>query len=220
MRRTCKITADTGNALVLAVLILLALTSVGIVSIQRTNMDLLVAGNVVQSFQAQMAGEAGADHGLGQVGAMPDRSARQLKRNRDLALGHTGITQTAGDNPNLTLTAEQFAFSSAVPDPSGADIGQHLPVISGANPVARSRQDVAYRLGITYLYRSENQPGWSSGEVCYYGYDFNALGGVPSTLEPVNTTLPPATVLCPPTYSDTVVVQTRARAMAGPVPCK
>ena len=41
-----------GNALVLSVLILLALTSVGLVSVQRTNTDLGVAGNLAHGFTA------------------------------------------------------------------------------------------------------------------------------------------------------------------------
>lgn len=220
MRRASGIANDRGNALVLAVLILLALTSVGVVSINRTNMDLLVAGNVVRSMQAQLGGEAGTEHGLGLVGAMPDKSSRDIKRNRDLAMGHSGVTQTADDDPNLTLTKEQFAYSTAVPDPSGAGIGQHLPVVSGLNPLARSRQDIAYNLSITFLYPNENAPGWGTdGKICHYSYDFNSWGGVPSKSELLSDTLPDPYAPCPP-YRDSVTVEFRARGVVGPVPCQ
>jgi len=217
MRRAIQIASDRGNALVLAVLILLALTSVGVVSIHRTNMDLQVTGNVVRSMQAQIAGEAGADHGLGLVGSIPDQTQRQMSRDRDLALGHTGITSGPLDRPNLTMTREQLAFSSAVPDPAGADVTQHLPVVSGANSLARTRQDVAYRMSVTYLGKTEAEQGWGIGEVCHFIYDFNSKGGIPSAQEPVDISLPPDLAnSCP----DTVIIRARARAAAGPVPCQ
>lgn len=220
MRRASGIADDRGNALVLAVLILLALTSVGVVSINRTNMDLLVAGNVVRSMQAQMGGAAGAEHGLGIVGAQPDRAARDIGRNRDLALGHSGITQTGDDSPGLTLTKEQFSYSTAVPDPSGTGIGYHLPVVSGLNPLARMRQDIAYNLSITFLYPDENAPGWGTdGKICHHSYDFNSWGGVPSKTELVTETLPDPNATCPP-FNDSVTVEFRARGVVGPVPCK
>ena len=67
-----------GNALVLSVLVLLALTSVGIIAVQRTNTDLMSAGNLVRATQAYSAGEAGMSHALGRVGELPNQYINAL----------------------------------------------------------------------------------------------------------------------------------------------
>ena len=53
-----------GNALILSVFLLLALTSVGIVSIQRARTDLIVAGNLAQADSANAAGQSAIVYGL------------------------------------------------------------------------------------------------------------------------------------------------------------
>jgi len=189
---------------------------VGVVSIQRTNMDLLVAGNVVRAMQAQMGGDAGAEHGLALAGTSPEETARRLEAQRLMALGHAGIQAPAGVNASMSLSQLLFSYSSAVPDPSGADVNQHMPVVDGDNPLARSRQDIAYDLQVTYVTKTEGKEGYQTGgDICHLMFDFNARGGVPSQLEPVNVSLPPLG-----TCNDTVTVRTRARALVGPVSCK
>jgi hypothetical protein len=214
-----KMTSERGNALVLAVLILLALSSVGIVSIQRTNMDLMVTGNVVRAMQARTGGEAGTVHGLGLVGGKPHEYVGRLEAQRLMAMGASGVSAPDGVDASQKLSQQVFAYSSAVPDYMGVDRPQHLPTVDGANTMARKRQDIAYDLGVVYVGYSKGWPGYDvDADICHNKFDFNARGGIPSGIESVAQTLPDMSGLNP-ICADTVVVENRARAVAGPVRC-
>lgn len=219
MARTIRMRKEHGNALVLAVLILLALTSVGVVSIQRTNMDLMVTGNVVRAMQARTGGEAGTVHGLGLVGSKPHEYVGRLEAQRLMALGASGVNAPAGVGSSIQLSQKVFAYSSAVPDPAGVDRAQHLPVVAGGNSLARKRQDIAYDLGVVYVGYSKGWPGYDvDADICHDKFDFNARGGIPGGIETVVQTLPDMGGINP-ICTDTVIVENRARAVAGPVRC-
>lgn len=214
-----KMTNERGNALVLAVLILLALSSVGIVAIQRTNMDLMVTGNVVRAMQARTGGEAGTVHGLGLVGGKPHEYAGRLEAQRLMAMGASGVSAPDGVEASQKQSLQVFAYSSAVPDYMGLGRPQHLPMVDGANTMARKRQDIAYDLGVVYVGYSKGWPGYDvDADICHNKFDFNARGGIPAGVEPVVQTLPDMSGLNP-VCADTVVVENRARAVAGPVRC-
>lgn len=217
MSFACRPENVRGNALVLAVLILLALTSVGVVSVYRTNMDLMVAGNVVRGMQARTAGEAGTQHGVQLVGANPQKYTQRLNIQRNMAMGMT-VVDPDGVEASLGMSQTIFGYSSAVPDPAGVDRLQHLPTVAGDVPLARVRQDIAYDLGVVYLGQTEGRPGYGVGLMCHNEFDFNARGGIPGGLEAVNATLPDMGGVLP-TCPDTVIIENRARAVAGPVRC-
>lgn len=210
-----------GNALVLAVLILLALTSAGVVAVYRTNMDLMVAGNVVRGMQARTAGEAGTQHGVQLVGGNPMKYTKDLNVQRNLFMGMS-IVDTGGVQASDTMSQRIFGYSSAVPDPAGVNRPEHLPTVNGDVSLARTRQDIAYDLLVVYLSQTEGRPGYAQGLMCHNEFDFNARGGIPTGLEEVTETLPDMSDLLPDwkgKVTNTVVVENRARAVAGPVKC-
>ncbi len=207
-----------GNALVLAVLVLLALTSVGIIAVQRTNTDLMSAGNLVRASQAYSAGEAGMSHGLGRVGELPNKCVDDIH----------AINMTAG---TTTRTIEVARFSTSIPNPTllmaegtGQGSNHYLPLVAAdANPgnetaSERVRQDTAYLVDAFWLSEVKGMAGYDAdGSGCMQTFDFNALGGIPTMAgEEVSNPAGTGTM----NRMDTVVVRVRARALAGPTPCR
>lgn len=206
--------ARRGNALVLSVLILMALTAVGLISMQQTNTELQVAGNVVRSTQAQIAGEAGAIYGIALVGNNPQNYMKILREVRSDA----GWNDPCGVNhkdkdPRMLIGG----YSTSDPDPSSncVDGTDHLPIVDPASadtPLARRRQGAAYEVEVQWGGEIRGQPGNDINEpICHELFYFNARGGLPTQdSESVFQTLD---------SSNTVVVRSRANALAGPVLC-
>ena len=207
-----------GNALVLAVLVLLALTSVGIIAVQRTNTDLMSAGNLVRATQAYSAGEAGMSHALGRVGELPNNYVDALHRSNMIS----GTT---------ARVIEVARFSTAIPNPtvatvpdSGEGSSHYLPVLAdafapgGITAAERVRQDMAYLVNAYWLSEVKGMAGYDAdGSGCMQVFDFNALGGIPSMAQEA---VRDATGTGTMDRMDTVVVRVRARAMAGPIACQ
>lgn len=222
MIRSGDMKTERGNALVLSVLILLALTSVGVVSIQRTNTDLLVAGNVARSMQAQFSGEAGATQSAALTGRIPQGMAKIVIDKRNSFLGLAGVNLVTGQEASEFQGLEVFKSSSAVPDPQGADRNYHMPIIDNTNPLAVARQAIA--MDVDMVYEDEIR-GWMGydvdSDICHIVFDMTGRGGIPTGAQDVNQTLcsryrnPSA----PPCNSNSVVVETRARIVAGPIKC-
>ena len=191
--RTRRILASPkGNALVLAVLLLLAMTSVGLVSVQRTNSDLQVAGNVVRSVQAQMAGESGIS-----------RFMADLRKNLYFYLFDLKGKLKPELDPQLKSTAMT------------ADVNQCAPIVLPSDvaeqEAAQTVQGLAYKVEGIGVDEISDMPGYEVGEVCFEVFDFNAEGGMPSRQgETVDETL---------AGSNTVVVRYRARVVVGPTKC-
>jgi hypothetical protein len=183
-----------GNALVLAVLLLLTMTSVGLVSVQRTNSDLQVASNVVRASQAQMAGEAGISHSMADVRAHLFDYMFQLRQKT---------------KPELDTKAQ----STALTTDDAANIPYVFPSSASASEkeAALLSQSVAYKVDGLGVNEIQDMPGFEVGEMCFEVFDFNSQGGMPTKLgETVDNTL---------TQTNTVVVRYRARVVVGPNQC-
>ena len=209
----CSPGGSQGNALVLSVLILLALTSVGLVSIQRTNTDVMVVGNLTRATQAHIASEAGVVHGLARVGGAPGFFVGGIdiqKRGGNALLDFPSRT---GNSIHVWNRIIRGGFSTVLADTDPSRI-PHVAYDSAA----RIRQDVAYRVEIFHVKQIEDAPGYGVGsDVCLQLFDFTAEGGLPAALlEPVALTMDGLPGVPP----DTVVVRNRVRAAAGPVKCE
>ncbi|HOX45752.1 MAG TPA: pilus assembly PilX N-terminal domain-containing protein [Myxococcota bacterium] len=214
-----------GNALVLSMMILLSLTAVGIMSVMRTNTELMVSGNVARSMQAGLAAEAGLFHALGLVAGSPpsytlaaiaQRDAANSARSVDMS-GLQAVTCTP-PSASKRLAVDVACRSSALDVPNPA---QHLPVVQPAAPLelARLNQDLAYDSELIPLGEREVTGfGLDDRKICHGVFDFNARGGIPTKLEAISSTLCPRND--PACVAETVVIETRARAVAGPIPCK
>jgi Tfp pilus assembly protein PilX len=140
-----------GNALVLAVLILMVLSSVGVVSVQLTNTDLAASGNLVAAFQAHAAGEAGMLHGVGRVGASP------------INYLEFPVYQLAEFNTNTS------------------DAAKHIPVVEGGSSIARIRQEMAYESRSRWIIEIKGSVGNSANEnICHHLFEVEALGAIPT----------------------------------------
>jgi hypothetical protein len=230
--------AERGNALLLSVLILMSLTAVGILSVQRTNTDLMVSGNVSRSMQAGMAGEAGLFHSLGLLGGRPQdytkgiseakhsyESQKQGGVGTNFAAFNAGIgtvpaCSNFGDSPGFFK--DVVCYSSALP---AVDPKHSLSVVQPNPPTAMARmiQDLAYDGEAMWLKETKSTPGNEIGsEICYEVFDVSARGGIPTQLEPALNSGAGGT-LCdrtnPNCVAETVVVENRARTLTGPVQC-
>jgi hypothetical protein len=193
-----------GNALVLAVFILLALTSVGVVSVQRTNVDLMVAGNITRKNQAIAAGEAGMSFGLAVVGSNPVNYLNNIEIQR-----RGGNLASGGEvAPSNTLTITVAAMSTALPDTDAVNRIPHVAL----DVAARIRQESAFRLQMTFIKEFKGIPGTSvTADICFELMDFVGDGGIPTQFgETVQQTM---------TQRDTVVTRGGARAVVGAVKC-
>jgi len=187
-----------GNALVLSVLILMVLTAVGLVSIQQTATELNVAGNIVRSTQALIAGESGVLYGIALLGDAPQAYMNYLKQQREASDVHI--------EPRLVLGAYPTAVDTS---------GGHIPFVdpgSGDTVLARKRQGAAYQVVGQWGNEKKGMPGYDTdSDICHESFYFNARGGLPGKEnETVEDTL---------SSSNTVVVRSRATAIAGPVKC-
>ncbi len=204
---------ERGNALVLSMLILLSLTAVGVVSVQQTNTDLLVSGNLVRAAQAQMIGEGGLQHGMGFVAANPNDFMTRLEAQRGGgvdSLGQWGAVPasselgaiilsrtTAFDSDNAPVTEKQFSIVAPGGDCTIAKV--------------RMRQEFAYQTRGIWIAEVRGLGGTEVGsDICHQVFDYIAKGTIPNAIQTVDLTLDQA---------DTVVVESRARALAGPSKC-
>jgi len=203
------LTDRKGNALVLAVLITLALTSVALVSMKRTGSDMKAAGNLSRTVRAESGGEAGLGHGLAQVGGTPDAFVNLITAKKLTAVS-TGDPNT-GAKILIWDDSVRGGYSTALPDAKAAFRIPHVL----HDTAARIRQDVAYRVEIVWVPGGEihDAPGNDvNSEICLHLFDFNAEGGIPTKFgETVDKTL---------SQTDTIVVRSRVRAAAGPGKCQ
>ena len=196
-----------GNALILAMLILLTLTSVGVVSVQRTSSDLMVAGNIARVTQAQVVGEQGMMHGLGRVGADPNHYMKVIETQR--TGGSTGLG--IDESPRLGIAVARGSTTQ-----SSTDL--HIPWVEPdtssdeVKSLAFIRQMVAYDVESVWINEGKGMPGYDvATDICHEVFDYSAMGGIPTALgETVQATM---------NQKDTVVVENRARAISGPVLC-
>ncbi len=193
---------ERGNALVLAMLILLTLTSVGILSVQQTNTDLMVSGNLVRSTQAGLASEAGLTHALAMVSFKVEEMMLKLDAQRRVDPRNSGL--------------EVLSMSTAIPDRQNLGQQSHIPIIApageGDSTKVRLRQDFAYDINATWLDEVKAVSGYDvNSEICHQMFDFNSRGAVPSSLQSVEDSM---------RQTDTVVVESRARALIGPSKCR
>ena len=237
-----KMKRHRGNAMVLAALILLSLTSVGLVSIQQTNSGLMASGNISRATKASMSGEAGIVHTWAVLGARPDSFTRALEMQRKLAIiGGGSYTDPFGNTQQNSkrLGMTILKRSSSLPDPTGADINEHLPAINSlVSGVPQLQQAVAYDGRLVWVEESQGIAGWQvDADLCFETFDVNSRGGIPNGAEAIVQTLCPNDVestcsgdpdcvapakcvgghcVC---MTNTVVVESRARTMAGPSNC-
>jgi hypothetical protein len=236
-----RIRAESGNAMVLAALILLTLTSVGLVAVQQTHSGLMGAGNVSRATQAGLAGDAGIAHTIALLGSRPDNWTRAVEQMRNLLMSGGGqFTDWTGEvhdaSSRLGMTILQR--STSIPDPAGVGQRHHLPSINWADAGARIQQDVAYDGKLIWIKEVRGMAGWEAeGDRCFETFDVNSRGGIPNGVEQVFDTLCPDDVMsvcasdadctAPATCQvgrcvcvlNTVVVENRARSLAGPVNC-
>jgi hypothetical protein len=231
--------AERGNALLLSVLILMALTAVGILSVQRTNTDLMVSGNVARSMQSSMAGEAGLFHSLGLLGSKAHAYTNAIADSKDCEGVNNGGGTSGGVGPynagvtmlpacsnfacNPGFAKDVVCYSAALP---AVDPKHSLSVVQPSPPTAMARmvQDLAYDGEVVWIKETGDTPGNEIGsKICSEVFDVNARGGIPTQLEPAINSGAGGT-LCdrsnPNCVAETVVVETRARAIAGPVQCR
>ncbi len=192
MRSNRILASRAGNALVLSVLLLLAMTSVGLVSIQRTNSDLQVAGNVVRSVQAQMIGETGINYFMADVRKnLYDYAFNLENQLKPLLDPRQHSTAMTGDD------AECAPFV--------------LPTDPNEREAAMASQGLAYKVEGRAMDEIPDMPGYEVGKICFKVFDFNAESGLPAREgETVDETL---------SGNNTVVVRYRARVVIGPTKC-
>jgi hypothetical protein len=221
-KKTTTLRGRRGNALMLAVLILLSLTAVGVISVQLTNTDLLVSGNLTRAWQADSVGRAGAIHGAVLVGINPGFFLNAFAKWRINEFGGAG----AGFRQTRELGGTILRFSTADddptnnPDPLGDNpetatpdtATSHMPKVEFGAGCANVKQEVAYDVKATVISESRAAMGQSTkADICFTTLDFNSRGGIPTAMQPASTTLD---------HEDTVIVRNRARGLAGPAQCR
>jgi len=233
-----------GNALVLAALILLSVTAVGVVSVQHTNTDLMAAGNLAQASKAGMAAEVGMSQSqalLGRYATCYTAIIDDIKKK--MFKGLTGYTAVdcSGEDQKATKNLSILMVERS----SAETVARYRLSNLGNQPLARRQQDIAYDGEIFWIGEINGMPGFqvegssSSGgsSLCFQVYDVMARGGVPSIGEKVSETLCPRSTGrecfsnddCEPgsTCQDDhcyclaprVVVHGQGRVVAGPTPC-
>jgi hypothetical protein len=212
-----KLTQVRGNALVLAVLILLSGTSVGILAVQRTNTDLQVAGNISKSIQSQQAGNSCITYGMkkAEKSFMLDIPTKLLKARGD--------PQQGGDpaHPVFRPTFVQFSTTLADPDSNKASF---QATVGGDDPIARIGQDMACAAHWFHVREIRNKGGYQVDDICNQVIGFDGIGGIPNS----PLTVPPSVNLSDldkdlteemAAEGDTVMVQSRIESVIGPTPC-
>lgn len=233
----------SGNAMVLAALILLALTSVGVVSVQHTNTDLMAAGNQSQASKAGTAAQVGMDQSKSLLGDQAVCYTWVINdKKKENAKGNTGYTvlDCAGENQEASPNASMLLLQRSTVSPAAQ---YHLSTVGGSG-LARLQQDIAYDGEIFHVDENSGLPGWQvegagggGSALCFQVYDIKARGGIPTIGEAPDETLCPKTT-GRPCFSDDdcdlgstcqndhcycqprkVVVPGLARVVAGPTPC-
>ena len=209
------IRSNRGNALILAVLIILLLSSAGVVSVQRTNADLMVAGNITRSTQAFLASDAGMQHALALVG---NNTVGYLA-----AVGHQkgqGAPTTTNDvtYPIVDATTAAVAMPPTIAAPLPGDPQPEnlwiSTVDSGTFPKATMLQNIAYHVTATWVSEVPGLAGYSKdADICNEVFDFNSQAGIPARIETAAQTMSS-------TNTNTVVVTSRTRAITGPCRCQ
>jgi len=197
--------ARRGNALILSVLMLLALTSVGLVSVQQTSADLMVAGNWGQAVGGSLTAEAGLNYAMEVSGALlnPMVSLIQIQRK---------------DGTRTEQGMAVVSSSTADPDPlSYADGTDPLPVVDPGGiegPIARRSQQMAVRVDSRFvLERADVRETETDSNICYMMFDLHARAGSPSSdSEPLGDSLDP-------TNSRSIIVEFNSRILSGPTKC-
>jgi hypothetical protein len=189
-----------GNALILAVFLLLTMTSIGVVAVQRTNSDLLVAGNLVQATQSYLIGEAGTNHAVTLAGASPFKLFAAIRDSR-------GATGTGPKRANIPGMGGGLATLNK-------DTAMRIPVFDeAADPKVRKQQESAYT--VMAIFSKDKEQGGVAGndvnlDICFYYYDLHARGLIPKKEGTIKEMLE---------QTDSVIVGNRARIFVGPMKC-
>jgi hypothetical protein len=211
--------SNRGNALILAVLMIVVLSSVGIVAVQRTNTDLMVSGNITRSTQAYLACDAGMQHALALVGNNTEGYLEAVRHQKGQASCNGPSTNASVTYRIVGATTAATAMPPPIPGPcpgQGDPDTENLwlSAMDSATPQARALQDIAYNVNATWVGEQPPQAGNSQDiDICHEVYDFNSQGAIPTRIEAVTATMSPLN-------TNTVVVNCRARASAGPIQCK
>jgi hypothetical protein len=216
--RTIDSKNQQGNALVLTTMILLALSSVGLLAVQQSKTDLNAAGNLVKAMQLEMAAEAGAYHSME---LLRDRCSTILKQiDREMtnadrvatsnpyAYAYTAAYSTADPNPTSRETDFLPRRVAATPSSDGT---LHLPVINPGAPFTeklRQQQALAFDVRADHI-REEKVPGQGlENGICYHTFDLTTRAAIPGLLsEPAYVSLQNNAML------------TRLRITVGPTQC-
>lgn len=232
--------ARTGNAMVLAALILLALTSVGLVSVQQTNTGLMSAGNIVRANAAGQAADAAINHTMFVMGTDGEYWMRFLALLKDEETRNPGSGTPFTDATGEVHLANT-AMSMSLMKRSSGEVGNNvMAVVNGATPESRMQQDIAYDGEIYWIEEVKGMAGWQTdADWCFQMIDVRSRGGIPNGLEATHTTLCPLDV-GKPCFDDSdctapsstcqndrcscvssgVVVEARGRVLVGPTTCQ
>jgi hypothetical protein len=197
--------ARRGNALILSVLMLLALTSVGLVSVQQTSADLMVAGNWGQALGGSLTAEAGLSYAMEVSGALLNPMLNLLSLER-------------GEGTRTEQGMTVVSSSTADPNPlSYADGTDPLPVVDPGGiegPIARRSQQMAVRVDSRFVKElSDVRGAETDSNICYLMFDLHAKAGRPSIdSEPLADSLDP-------TNSRSIIVEFYSRILSGPTKC-
>ncbi len=208
-----KVYACRGNAMVLSVLMLLTLSSVGVISIQHTNTDLVIAGNLMRVARNEVIAEAATamasanlSVSAGEVFMTPfDQQRRGPVREGNLS----------DPTINSAMLAGQFSYSTADPDPTNINDGTlYLPVVApdgeeDKTPVLVD-QGIAYQVDLLPLAtRGTSIPGNEVQEICYLILDADSRGTTPTKFQSAELSL----------NGNVTFISARARVVAGPTRC-
>ncbi len=192
-----------GNALVLSVLLLLSLTSIGLIAMKRTGSDLAVSGNVVRANQTWQAGEAGA---------------RQTLAHMRKYLWHELVNMQITGRQAATMSQQAIEEIKSFTTAGAAVNPDHLPVLDPTNAaddtIGRSLQAIAYRVNLLPLASLErhDMAGFETENICFEVFEMNSQSGVPNSLnEPIDETM---------SGKKSVVTGSRMRAVIGPFKCQ
>lgn len=204
--------ANRGNALVLSVLMLVTLSSVGVLSIQHTNTDLMVSGNLMRVAKNELATE----NAIGLANANLRESVSQELETPFDKQRRSSVKQGNLNDGSLNQTglAGQLRYSTADPGPSDNNDGTwFLPVVAPADLSNQVLVDQGMAFQVTYypVVKSNTLlPGNSTDlGLCYMMVDVEADGATPTGFQYAEDTL----------NGEVVLVKSRSRVIAGPVRC-
>jgi hypothetical protein len=230
--------------MVLATLILLSLTAVGVMSVQHTNTDLMSSGNLAQASKAAMAADVGMNQSRALLGDQATCYTWIInKMKTEHYKGNTAamLEDCSGEDKHATENESLLLIERTTVSPV-ADY--HLSTVMGGVPIARLQQDMAYDGEIYFIKEIDGIPGWQvegsgagGSALCFQIYDIRSRGGIPTQGETTAQTLCP-TSTDKPCFTDDdcdlgstcqndhcfcqprkVVVPGLGRVVAGPTPC-